>query len=232
VAVSYSQDIPPFGPPLPKNPFFESGKEFREFLLAKLVNADNVGLKCEKFTQIRMRTRHGKLKELIENFSTKTTLENSSNGKSNSGGIISQKLHLFNFGSLKQKKLRSKSLQEFNAKNPANSSEESMIVSSFKLNGALFWNVQIVEDFQYLLKNCCFMGISKQYIVIIDSEQKCVLFAIGSNAVIGWTLNEAESSFVLYFDLGECLNIRLNSRADLHAVIRRLEFFTKGCKVK
>jgi hypothetical protein len=220
---------------LPKNPLFLKSKEFRDFLLAKLVNADNVGLKCEKFTQIRMRTRHGTLKDLIENHSTKTTLENAHSGGGVGGklnGTISQKLGLFNFGSLKQKKLRSKSLLDYNNLcGAASSCEDAHAVCLSKLEGALFWPIELVEDFQYVLKNCCSLGVSRKYIVIGDSQQKCVLFSIGSNAIIGWTLNEPDNSLIIYFDLGECLNIRLASKTDLHAVIRRLELFTKGCKV-
>lgn len=239
VAVSYSKDIPAFGPPLPKNPLFLKSKEFRDFLLAKLVNADNVGLKCEKFTQIRMRTRHGTLKDLIESHSTRTTLENSSHGKLN--GTISQKLGIFNFGSLKHRKLRSKSLQDYANANSMTStsstttsgspsSDDTNAICMSKLDGALFWPIELVEDFQYMLKNCCFLGISRKYIVIVDAQQKCVLYSIGANAVIGWSLNESDNSFVLYFDLGECVHVRLNSKLELSAVIRRLEFFTKGCK--
>lgn len=66
------------------------------------MNADNVGLKCEKFTQIRMRTRSGTLKDLVDSFSTKFTLDNCGNGAANTS-TISQKLGLFNFGSIKQK---------------------------------------------------------------------------------------------------------------------------------
>lgn len=76
VAISYSKDVPSFGPPLPKNPLFYKSKEFRDFLLAKIVNADNAGLKCDKFTQIRMRAQHGILKEFSQLYSTKLTLDN------------------------------------------------------------------------------------------------------------------------------------------------------------
>jgi hypothetical protein len=37
VAIIYSKDVPSFGPPLPKNPLFYKSKEFRDFLLAKIM---------------------------------------------------------------------------------------------------------------------------------------------------------------------------------------------------
>jgi hypothetical protein len=67
-------------------------------------------------------------------------------------------------------------------------------------------------------------------VVVVEPEQKCVLFAIGCNAVIGWTVSESENGFVLYFDLGECIFIRLKTKCEVNCVIRRLEYFTKGCK--
>ncbi len=75
VAVSYSKDIPSFGPPLPKNPRFIKGHEFKEFILSKIINGDNAGLKCEKFIQMRMRARNGVLKDLALNYTTKTNLD-------------------------------------------------------------------------------------------------------------------------------------------------------------
>ena len=75
VAVSYSKDIPSFGPPLPKNPRFIKGHEFKEFILSKIINSDNAGLKCEKFIQLRMRARNGVLKDLALNYTTKTNLD-------------------------------------------------------------------------------------------------------------------------------------------------------------
>jgi hypothetical protein len=233
IAVSCSQDIPAFGPPLPKNPLFMKSKEFREFLLAKIINADSVGLKCEKFTQIRMRTRNGTLKDLIDSYSTKFTLDNCANGMvlNSSLNNISHRLGFgFNFSSIKQRKLRSKSVQAFNS-SLLNGEDNKLAASLMKLNGAILWELELVEDHYYSLMNCCYLAISKQTVVIVDIEQKCVLFSIGANAVIGWTPNENDNSLVLYFDVGECVNMRFKNRTDLNGVVKRLECFTKGCRV-
>jgi hypothetical protein len=226
VAVSYSNDVPSFGPPLPKNPLFVKSKEFREFLLAKLINADNVGLKCDKFNQIRMRTRNGILKELVENYSTKFNLDQSSNYN------VVQKLGLFNFGSIKHKKVRSKSTQMFK---PAtltltNTDHESMAMGLFKLNGAIFWCIESIEDSQYMLNSNCFLGISRQHVVVVDAKQRTTIFSIACHAVIGWTLNEPSNMFTLYFDHGEYVSVRFKSKLELLTVIKRLEYFTKGCR--
>jgi hypothetical protein len=75
------------------------------------------------------------------------------------------------------------------------------------------------------------LGISKQSVVIVDMDQRCVLFSIGANAIIGWTPNDLDFSLMLYFDVGECVHLRLKTHGDLVSVVKRLEFFTKGCRV-
>ena len=241
--MSFHADVPSFGPPLPKNPLFFKSREFRDFLLAKIVNADSVGNKIGIFTQIRMNTRKYALEDLVEKYSTKFTLDNCGNGFANGGGGLAHKLHLFNFGSIKPRKTRSKSLQMFNGSlldsnndndtNHMNDIDIDMLAySQSKLNGALFWHIEFIEDFHYTIKDKAYLGISRQYVVVVDPECKCVLFAIGCQAVIGWTIDEAVNKFMLYFDLGECVSIRLKTRGELNCVIRRLEYFTKGCRVR
>lgn len=225
VSISYSNDVQSFGPPLPKNPLFFRSKEFRDFLLAKIVNADSAGLKSEKFTQIKMRAQQGTLRELVLNYSTKVSLANLPNTITNS---VAQKFGIFNFGSLKQKKSRSKSLQMFNTL--LNESDEILANSLSQLTGCIFWSIDLIEDFQCSLDDNCYFGISKHYVVAVDGKKKSVLIAIGCNAIIGWTVSELDDNFLLYFDQGECINIRCTSRSDMHQIIKRLECYTKGCK--
>ncbi len=148
MAVSYSTDVPSFGPPLPKNPLFARSDEFRDFLLAKIVNADAAALKCEKFTHIKMRAQQGCLRELVHNHRTKMTLANCNNA--------AQKFGLFNFGSVKTKKTRSKSLQMFSSL--LSESEKLLAGSLALLTGCVFWNVDLIEDFQYTLDKNCYFG--------------------------------------------------------------------------
>ena len=227
--MSRHTDVPSFGPPLPKNPLFACGDEFRDFILSKIVNADSVGNKIGIFTQIRMRTRNDALEDLIAKYSSKFNLDNGQNGLASTSGIsLAQKLGL-TLGSIKPRKIRSKSLQMFNSALLDNC--DSLAYSQAKLSGAIFWSIDFIEDFQYAITGSCYLGISRQYVVVVEPEQKCVLFSIGCNAVIGWTINEGENRFVLYFDQGECIFIRFKTRCELNCVIKRLEYFTKGCKV-
>jgi hypothetical protein len=204
VAISYNRDIPAFGPPLPVNPLFVKSKEFREFLLVKIINAENAGLKCEKFTQMNMRARNGILKDLALDYVTKTSLDSS------------HKFGLFSFGSIKQKKSRSKSLQIFSASD------------TVQLTGGIFWTADVADG-----KNSynCHFGIAKQAVIAVSIIHKCPVFCVPCNAIIGWTKQNDDNSLVLYFDMGEYIQVHLRSKLELQQVIKRLENFTEGCNV-
>ncbi|XP_075452967.1 signal-induced proliferation-associated 1-like protein 2 isoform X2 [Ascaphus truei] len=77
VAVSRSKDVPPFGPPIPKGVTFPKSAVFRDFLLAKVINAENAAHKSEKFRAMATRTRQEYLKDLAENFVTTATVDSS-----------------------------------------------------------------------------------------------------------------------------------------------------------
>lgn len=63
----------------------------------------------------------------------------------------------------------------------------------------------------------------------VDSNKKSILLSLGCSAVIGWTINELDTSILIYFDQGECFNVRFTSQACLNQVLKRLEYFTRGC---
>ncbi|MGH0169837.1 UNVERIFIED_CONTAM: hypothetical protein FKN15_058576 [Acipenser sinensis] len=75
VAVSRSKDVPPFGPPIPKGVTFPKSAVFRDFLLAKVINAENAAHKSEKFRAMATRTRQEYLKDLAGNFVTTATVD-------------------------------------------------------------------------------------------------------------------------------------------------------------
>ncbi|XP_043910194.1 rap1 GTPase-activating protein 2 isoform X4 [Protopterus annectens] len=64
VAVTAREDVPFFGPHLPNPPVFKKGEEFRDFLLTKLINAENACCKSEKFAKLEERTRAALLDNL------------------------------------------------------------------------------------------------------------------------------------------------------------------------
>ncbi|XP_047032158.1 rap1 GTPase-activating protein 1 isoform X8 [Helicoverpa zea] len=73
VAVTARDDVPFFGPTLPQPSIFRKGREFKEFLLTKLINAENACYKAEKFAQLELRTRASLLQNLVNDLKTKTT---------------------------------------------------------------------------------------------------------------------------------------------------------------
>ncbi|KAM8952214.1 signal-induced proliferation-associated 1-like protein 2 isoform 2-T2 [Pelodytes ibericus] len=77
VCVSRSKDVPSFGPPIPKGVTFPKSAVFRDFLLAKVINAENAAHKSEKFRAMATRTRQEYLKDLAENFVTTATVDSS-----------------------------------------------------------------------------------------------------------------------------------------------------------
>ena len=66
VSVTARSDVPYFGPSLPNPPVFKRGEEFKEFLLTKLINAENACYKAEKFSTLERRTRSCLLSNLTE----------------------------------------------------------------------------------------------------------------------------------------------------------------------
>lgn len=75
MAVSRSKDVEVFGPPIKEGAIFPKGKAFAEFLLAKVVNAENAAHRSEKFVTMATRTRQEYLKDLVMNYSTSTPVD-------------------------------------------------------------------------------------------------------------------------------------------------------------
>ena len=61
-----------FGPTLPDPPVLRKGPELREFLLTKLLNAENACYKAQKFARLELRTRTALLSNLVDDLHKKT----------------------------------------------------------------------------------------------------------------------------------------------------------------
>lgn len=57
MSVTARDDVPFFGPTLPAPSIFRKGQEFRNFLLTKLINAENAAYKSDKFAKLAV-SRH------------------------------------------------------------------------------------------------------------------------------------------------------------------------------
>lgn len=75
IAVSRSKEVPVFGPPIPENATFPKSSAFVDFLLAKVINAENAAHRSDKFATMATRTRQEYLKDLATNHVTTTTVD-------------------------------------------------------------------------------------------------------------------------------------------------------------
>ncbi|XP_063295785.1 signal-induced proliferation-associated 1-like protein 1 isoform X3 [Pelobates fuscus] len=115
VAVTRSRDVPAFGPPIPKSFTFPKSTVFRDFLLAKVINAENAAHKSEKFLAMATRTHQEYLKDLAEKNVTNTSIDSSG------------KFPFISLASKKKEKSKPYSWAELNS------------------SGAIVWNVQVED---------------------------------------------------------------------------------------
>ncbi|XP_068948190.1 signal-induced proliferation-associated 1-like protein 1 isoform X5 [Petaurus breviceps papuanus] len=199
VAVTRSRDVPSFGPSIPKGVTFPKSNVFRDFLLAKVINAENAAHKSEKFRAMATRTRQEYLKDLAEKNVTNTPIDPS--GK-------------FPFISLASKK------KEKSKPYPG---------AEFSSMGAIVWNVH-AKDYNKAMEIDCLLGISNEFIVLIEQETKSVVFNCSCRDVIGWT--STDTSIKIFYERGECISVESfnNNSEDIKEIVKRLQFVTKGCE--
>ncbi|KAI9224045.1 hypothetical protein BC828DRAFT_344290, partial [Blastocladiella britannica] len=68
VSVATQQDVPAFGPSLPPAGFFVNASQLHDFLLAKIINAENAAFKSPKFLRLHSRTRTMFLDDLVQTY--------------------------------------------------------------------------------------------------------------------------------------------------------------------
>ncbi|XP_074846272.1 signal-induced proliferation-associated 1-like protein 2 isoform X6 [Carettochelys insculpta] len=199
VGVSRSKDVPPFGPPIPKGVTFPKSAVFRDFLLAKVINAENAAHKSEKFRAMATRTRQEYLKDLAENFVTTATVD------------TSVKFSFITLGAKKKEKVKPR--------------KDAHLFSI----GAIMWNV-IARDFGQSADIECLLGISNEFIMLIEKESKNVVFNCSCRDVIGWT--SGLMSIKIFYERGECILLTAidNCPDDIREVVQRLEIVTRGCE--
>uniref|UniRef100_A0A8D2LUQ1 Signal induced proliferation associated 1 like 2 n=1 Tax=Varanus komodoensis TaxID=61221 RepID=A0A8D2LUQ1_VARKO len=199
VGVSRSKDVPPFGPPIPKGVTFPKSAVFRDFLLAKVINAENAAHKSEKFRAMATRTRQEYLKDLAENFVTTATVD------------TSVKFSFITLGAKKKERVKPR--------------KDAHLFSV----GAVIWNV-IARDFGQSLDIECLLGISNEFIVLIEKESKNVVFNCSCRDVIGWT--SGLMSVKVFYERGECILLSAldNCADDIREIVQRLEIVTRGCE--
>ncbi|XP_061658605.1 signal-induced proliferation-associated 1-like protein 2 [Syngnathoides biaculeatus] len=209
VAVTRSKDMPLFGPLFPKGALFPRSAAFRDFLLAKAVNAENAAEKSEKFRSMATRTRQEYLKDLAENYVTTTPIDSST------------KFPLLSLGGKRKDKLKGAKGAELHSA------------------GALVWAVLVDggedgEAGEHKLP--CLLGISAESVVLIERYTRRVVFNCSCRDVIGWKAvaetKEGGPFLDIFYERGESVSISvMESQAeDLREVVQRLELVTRGCE--
>ncbi|MGH0131502.1 UNVERIFIED_CONTAM: hypothetical protein FKN15_051542 [Acipenser sinensis] len=199
VAVTRSKDVPPFGPPIPCGVTFRRSDVFRDFLLAKVINAENAAHKSEKFHTMATRTRQEYLKDLAENCVSNTPID--STGKFN----------LISLTSKKKEKTRAREGAELGSL------------------AAITWRVSS-QDFSRAEEIDCTLGISNEFVVLIDQDTKEVVFNCFCGDVIGWTPDRL--AIKIFYGRGDHIFIRVpEDRAeDIREIVQRLKVMTSGCE--
>lgn len=199
MAVSCTKDIPPFGPFIPAENCFGKGPAFRDFLLAKVINAENAAERSGKFHAMATRTRQEYLRDLALNHATTSTLEASSS-----------RLALIALASKKREK----------AKNTKGAEAHSA--------GALVWGVWARDGSRG--PECktpelrCLLGISAEFLVLIDAREKRVVFNCSCRDILAWTFSET-CTLDLYYETGDyiCMRVDEGQAADIKDIVHRLQ---------
>ncbi|XP_073405424.1 signal-induced proliferation-associated 1-like protein 3 isoform X3 [Dendrobates tinctorius] len=199
VAVTRSKDVPPFGPPIPSGVTFRKSDVFRDFLLAKVINAENAAHKSDKFHTMATRTRQEYLKDLAENYVTNTPIDTTG------------KFNLISLTSKKKERTKARAGAELQS------------------SGALCWRV-MAQDFSQAAETECALGISNEFMVLIETATKEVVFNCYCADVIGWTPEPL--SLKIFYGRGDHILIRAidGNAEDIREIVQRLKIMTKGCE--
>lgn len=201
VAVSRMKDVPPFGPPVPSGIMFRDTETFRNFLLAKVINAENAAHKSEKFHTMATRTRQEYLRDLAENYVSSTALD--SVGKLN---------NLISLASKKRERSKAREGAELGAA------------------GAVAWRVQAQDFSGGGTELSCALGVSAEYVLLVDCSTKEVVFNCFCADVIGWTPERL--ALKIFYGRGDHISVRVpeGCAQDIREIVQRLKSLTVGCE--
>ncbi|XP_072247394.1 signal-induced proliferation-associated 1-like protein 2 isoform X3 [Leuresthes tenuis] len=95
--------------------------------------------------------------------------------------------------------------------------------------GAITWSV-CARDFGQSMDVYCLLGISNEFIVLIEEESKNVVFNCSCRDVIGWT--SGIMSIKIFYERGECIMLSAHDSCgeDIREMVQRLEIATRGCE--
>ncbi|XP_078799081.1 signal-induced proliferation-associated 1-like protein 1 isoform X3 [Oryzias latipes] len=200
VAVTRSKDMPSFGPPIPEDVTFPKSSVFREFLLTKLINAENAAHKSHKFRAMATRTRQEYLRDLAERHTTSTPIDPS--GK-------------FPFISLAHKK--KEKIRPYEGAELRSLGAVTWLVHAEDQGngGELEALLAISNDFLILLDQ------DAKAVVFNCATKDVIGWTLSSPASLKIFYERGENVSLRSVN---------NNTEDLKDVVKRLEVFTKGCE--
>ncbi|KAI1903621.1 hypothetical protein AGOR_G00029090 [Albula goreensis] len=208
VAVTRSQDIPLFGPLFPKRARFPRSSAFRDFLLAKAVNAECAAEKSEKFRSMATRTRQEYLKDLAENYVTTTPIDSSN------------KFPLLSLGS--KRKEKHKGAKGVELQSP----------------GALVWMVTAEENDGEQKLPCLLAISAESVVLIERGSRRVVFNCCCRDVIGWKAVTEGRAGrgpyLDIYYERGQSVTVDMpsNQAEDIREVVQRLELMTRGCEAQ
>nr|CAD7263867.1 unnamed protein product [Timema shepardi] len=203
VAVSRSKEVPVFGPPIQEGATFPKTKTFAEFLLAKVINAENAAHRSEKFATMATRTRQEYLKDLSANYTTSIVLD------------TGQKFSIMSFSSKKKER-----------------SSRPRFIPDATQRGAICWQVVLDDSGQSTLVDC-FLGIATDTVVLIEERSRQIVFVAPCKAILGWYTQTNSLRVYHHQGECTTLHMREPSdRDELMEIVARLQAVTTGCPAK
>ncbi|XP_034018691.1 signal-induced proliferation-associated 1-like protein 1 isoform X3 [Thalassophryne amazonica] len=200
VAVTRSKDVPSFGPPIPEDVTFPKSSVFRDFLLAKVINAENAAHKSQKFRAMATRTRQEYLRDLAERHTTSTPIDPSG------------KFPFISLAHKKKEKIRAHAGTELRSLGAVT---WAVHTKDHGTGGELEALLAISNDFLILLDR-------EAKAVIFNCATKDVIgWNLSSPASLRVFYESGESV---------SLRSISNNTEDFKEVVKRLEFLTKGCE--
>lgn len=200
VAVTRSKEVPVFGPPIPEGATFPKSKAFKDFILAKVINAENAAHQSEKFATMATRTRQEYLKDLVNSYTTSTSVE------------TSQKFSMLSFSSKKKDRWRPRGGGLPDSSQP----------------GALSWQVALDDASQSTFVDC-YLAISADSVVIIEEATREIIFVTPTKAVLGWSTNTNSLRLYYHQGECVTWHMRESGERDeLMEVVVRLRCVTEG----
>ncbi|XP_022694025.1 signal-induced proliferation-associated 1-like protein 2 [Varroa jacobsoni] len=198
VAITRSRDIVAFGPPLPEGATFERDIKFTNWLLAKVINAENAAHRSHKFATMAQRTRQECIRDLATHSVLQTSLTEGSNGR----------FSLLNsFGGRSSKKDKTSHMI---AQRLSQLNHGGCYVPDRCVREAISWQVQVEDCGAGGVLIDAHLAISAESIAVVEASTGQVVFGAPTSTVLGFS--SAPGTVRIFYHQGESLLVKVRDR--------------------